>query len=84
MKLKLIKKVYFVLLIFYEKNEIKRWTHPRGAASMPYLLPDSTLLYPYRVQNPSMSAGGVGGGISKYLWNGQLLWNYEIANETYQ
>ena len=75
---------YYSLLIDNEKNEIKRWTHPRGAASMPYLLPDSTLLYPYRVQNPSMSAGGVGGGISKYLWNGQLLWNYEIANETYQ
>ena len=75
---------YYSLLIDNEKNEIKRWTHPRGAASMPYLLPDSTLLYPYRIQNPSMIAGGVGGGISKYLWNGQLLWNYEIANETYQ
>jgi len=23
-----------------------------------------------------MSAGGVGGGISKYSWNGELLWDY--------
>ena len=75
---------YYTLLIDNEKNEIKRWTHPRGVASMPYLLPDSTLLYPYRVQNPSMNAGGVGGGISKYSWDGQLQWNYEIANDTYQ
>ena len=75
---------FYSLLIDNDKNEIKRWTHPRGVASMPYLLPDSTLLYPYRVQNPSMNAGGVGGGISKYSWNGQLLWNYEIANDTYQ
>ena len=34
---------YYSLLIDNEKNEIKRWIHPRGAASMPYLLPDSTL-----------------------------------------
>ena len=75
---------FYSLLIDNDKNEIKRWTHPRGVASMPYLLPDSTLLYPYRVQNPSMNAGGVGGGISKYSWDGQLEWNYEIANDTYQ
>ena len=31
-----------------------------------------------------MNAGGVGGGISKYSWDGQLQWNYEIANDTYQ
>ena len=51
---------------------------------MAYLLEDSMLVYPYRVQNPSMSAGGVGGGISKYNWEGDLLWSYEFANETYQ
>ena len=63
---------------------INSWIHPRGAASIPYLLEDSTLIYPYRVQNPSMSAGGVGGGISKYNWEGDILWSYEFANETYQ
>ena len=51
---------------------------------MPYLLPDSTLVYPYRVESPTMGAGGVGGGISKYSWNGDLLWNFEISNNTYQ
>ena len=71
-------------LIDNELNEINVWTHPRGAASMPYLLEDSTLIYPYRVQNVSMNAGGVGGGISKYSWDGELLWSYEIANNTYQ
>ena len=57
---------FYSNLIDNDMNEINVWTHPRGAASMPYLLQDSTLLYPYRVQNPSMSSGGVGGGISKY------------------
>ena len=65
-------------------EEINTWEHPRGAASMPYLMRDSTLYYPYRVQNPTMSTGGVGGGISKYNWNGELLWSYELANDVYQ
>ena len=51
---------------------------------MAYLQTDSTLLYPYRVQNPTMNSGGVGGGISLYLWNGDLIWDYNISNETYQ
>ena len=71
-------------LVDNDMNEINTWTHQRGAASMPYLLQDSTLLYPYRVQNPTMNSGGVGGGISKYSWDGELLWDYEFANNQYQ
>lgn len=63
---------------------VNTWSHSRGAASMPYLMKDSTLYYPYRVQNPTMSTGGVGGGISKYNWDGELLWNYELSNDVYQ
>ena len=71
-------------LVDNQLNEINTWSHPRGSASMPYLMQDSTLIYPYRVTNPSVNAGGAGGGISKYSWDGELLWNYEIANSTYQ
>lgn len=71
-------------LIDNEMNVVNSWDHLYGAASMPYLLKDSTLIYPYRVSNPSMNSGGVGGGISKYSWEGNLLWSYEIANNTYQ
>ena len=75
---------FHTFLIDNDLNEINSWDHPRGAASMAYLLTDSTLVYPYRVANPTMNSGGVGGGISKYSWDGELLWNYEISNETYQ
>ena len=71
-------------LVNNEMDVIKSWSHSNGAASMPYLLQDSTLVYPYRVPNPTMSSGGVGGGISKYNWEGDLLWYYEISNNTYQ
>ena len=71
-------------LVNNDMGTINSWNHTNGAASMPYLLKDSTLLYPYRVSNPSMNSGGVGGGISKYSWNGDLLWSYEFANNIYQ
>jgi hypothetical protein len=51
---------------------------------MPYLRPDSSIVYPYVVENPSMSAGGVGGGIQIISWNGIILWNYEISNTDLQ
>ena len=63
---------------------IHTWEHSRGAASMPYLLADSSIIYPYRVENPTMSAGGVGGGIAHISWDGTLIWQYVISNETYQ
>ena len=75
---------FYSYLVDNEMNEINTWTHPRGPASMPYLLPDSTLIYPYRVPTPSMNAGGTGGGISKYSWDGDLLWDHVISNSNYQ
>lgn len=60
------------------------WYHDYGPASMPYLLPDSSIIYPYRVPFPTMDAGGVGGGVQKQSWNGDILWEYTFSDETYQ
>ena len=67
------------------------WSHNRGAASMPYLVPgqepgfENTLLYyPSTVSNPTMQNGGVGGEVEIYNWDGDLLWEYEVSNTTYQ
>ena len=67
-----------------DMDVIHAWVHSRGAASMPYLLADSSIIYPFRVQNPTMSAGGVGGGIANISWDGTLVWEYIVSNETYQ
>ena len=67
------------------------WNHNSGAASMPYLHPgeepgfENTLLYyPCRVSNPTMNAGGVGGKVEIYNWDGDLLWSYELSDNIYQ
>ena len=67
------------------------WTHDNGPASMPYLVAgqepgfENTLLYyPCKNDNPTMSAGGTGGRVEIYNWNGNKLWEYELSNDTYQ
>ena len=47
-------------------------------------MPDSSIIYPYIVEGPTMANGGVGGGIQKISWNGTILWDYIISNENYQ
>ena len=71
-------------LINNDEEIINTWTHDFGPASMPYLQPDSSIVYPYRVANPTMVAGGVGGGIQKQSWDGEILWEYTFSDETYQ
>ena len=71
-------------LINNEYDILHTWSHEQGAASMPYLLPDSSIVYPYRVPNPTMVAGGVGGGVQSQSWDGIILWEYEFSNNTYQ
>ena len=75
---------HYTKLINNNQNVLHSWNHDRGSASMPYLLTDGTLLYPYRVENPSMCNGGVGGGIALYDWYGNILWSYEFSNNLYQ
>ena len=67
------------------------WWHDRGPASMGYLVAgdepgfENTLLYyPCTVNNPTMQNGGVGGEVEIYNWTGNLLWEYQLANDTYQ
>ena len=71
-------------LMDHNSTVVKSWSHTRNAASMPYLLPDSSIIYPYRVPNPYMNAGGVGGGIQRITWDGTILWNYFFSDTTYQ
>ena len=51
---------------------------------MPYLRQDSVLVYPYRVSNPTMNSGGVGGGVQYVDWDGDVLWEYVLSNNDYQ
>ena len=78
-------------LIDNNLNNIQTWNHSRSPASMPYLIAgdepgweNTFLIYPYRVNNPTMQAGGVGGAFEVLTWDGDLVWEYELSNTDYQ
>jgi len=72
-------------------SNFNTWYHNSSPASMPYLIAgdeagweNTLLIYPYRVNNPTMEAGGVGGGVECLTWNGSLIWSHIISNTNYQ
>ncbi len=79
----------------YLKDEnwstVNSWNHDCGPASMPYLVlgdepgfENTLLYYPCKSSNPTMEAGGVGGQVKIYNWDGDLLWSYALSNNDYQ
>ena len=72
-------------------NIIQSWEHSNGPASMPYLIPgdepgfeNTFLIYPYRVSNPTMESGGVGGAVQCLTWDDELVWEHVISNTDFQ
>ena len=67
-----------------EGDTIHTWEHEKGPASMPYLRSDSSIVYPHKISNPTLDAGGVGGGIQIISWDGTILWDYLLSNIDFQ
>jgi len=70
---------------------IQSWQHSNGPASMPYLVSgdepgweNTLLIYPYRVDNPTMESGGVGGAVQCLTFEGELVWEYVLSNSNFQ
>ena len=75
---------YTTYLIDNDENVINSWVSDCQPASMAYLLPDHTLLYPCKQENvvlPNVAASG--GRIIKYDWDGTILWDW-ICDWEYQ
>ena len=70
-------------LIDNNGNIINQWSHHTCAATAPYLLPDSTLICPFKVVNPSMYGSAYGGEIVHYNWSGDIIWEYEYSGENH-
>ena len=78
------QQVFITDLIDNDYNVINSWESSCRPASMAYLLPDSTLLYPCKQDNVVLSnIAASGGRILKYDWDGNILWDWE-CNENYQ
>jgi len=64
-------------------NIINQWNHDRCAATAPYLMPDSTLICPFKIENPYIAGSAYGGKIIRYGWSGNILWEYDYSDTNY-
>jgi len=64
-------------------EKVHEWnTSARKPALAAYLLEDGSLLRTGQLNNVFFNAGGNGGLIEKFDWDGNLLWGYSISDST--
>ena len=73
-------QVYQTVLMDTSGIIIHEWLHSKSTASTAYLLSDSTLLRPCKVEPPAFDAGGAGGLIQLISWDNEIIWEYEMVN----
>ena len=72
-------------LLDMEGKVVRTWQCGCRPGHSAYLLEDGTLLRAgslERGEHPLAGGPGAGGRIQKYSWEGELLWEYRLANET--
>lgn len=69
-------------LITRDGTVVHRWKGELSTLTSSYLLPNGHLIRLERDEDfPIFAAGGAAGRIREYDWEGNLLWDFEMANE---
>ena len=64
-------------------EKVHEWnTSVHKPALSAYLLEDGSLLRTGQLNNSYFNAGGSGGAVEMFDWNGALLWNYSVSDST--
>ena len=61
---------------------VHSWTSNYNAGMMAYLRDDGCLVRAGRTGNPNFGAGGSGGIIEMFNWDGDLKWSYLMSNDS--
>ena len=61
---------------------VNQWDSEFRTGESAYLLEDGSLLRTCRMQSEYFSAGGIGGRVEKFSWEGEMLWSFDIATDT--
>jgi hypothetical protein len=70
-------------LIDLNGQVVHSWTTERRPSQAAYLLEDGSLLRTAKIPSEVFNVpGGPAGGIQKFDWDGNLLWDYLVANDT--
>lgn len=69
-------------LVDMQGKVVHEWKTKDGPGQSEYLLENGHLLRTARVEGGTpFRGGGIGGKVQEFDWNGQLLWDYRIADE---
>jgi len=69
-------------LIDLSGKVVHSWTTERRPSQAAYLLDDGSLLRTAKIPNQTFTIpGGPAGGIQKFDWEGNLTWDYQVADE---
>lgn len=69
-------------LIDLNGHVVHSWTTERKPSQAAYLLEDGCLLRTAKIPNDTFNVpGGPAGGIQKFDWDGNLIWDYVIADD---
>ncbi len=69
-------------LIDLDGNVVHSWTTERKPSQAAYLLEDGSLLRTAKIPSRTFNIpGGPAGGIQRFSWDGELLWDYVVADD---
>jgi hypothetical protein len=64
-------------LIDNDRNVLNTWTSSYNPGNAVYLLDDGTLMRTANTRSTTFVAGGTGGRVEQYDWDGNLIWAYD-------
>lgn len=61
---------------------VNQWNHTNRPGAVTYFLEDGTLLRTANTANVRFTAGGRGGRVEQYDWDGNVIWTFEYSDST--
>ena len=65
-------------------NTVHSWASGYRPGQSVYLLEDSTLLRTANTEDTTFNAGGAGGRVERFAWNGARQWEFEYRSDQYR
>ncbi len=67
-----------------DENVVMTWVGADRPSSFAYILPDGSMIRPCRVDGGFFNVGGAGGRLQKFDPDGEVVWDYRMADAQHQ